>query len=137
VTRESKQRGTGKHMSHDVTVDRVAKVTEAARLARKAVLFQSGRCGGRIARAMEQVSELSGIEFGSLKMLWERPNELKSVDGFVLDTLRQINGFLEALANNVRQFLSETATDLEKRGDPCARIVRKAADLAGVEKVSP
>lgn len=125
MTRQSKRRATGKDMTQDVTVDAAAKMT------RRIVLYQAGKCGGRIERALEQISQLCGVEYGSLKMLWSRPHELKSVNGRILDTLRHFDEYIRTLADRERTIIEETALDLEKRGSPAARIARKALEMAG------
>jgi hypothetical protein len=111
-------------MTPDETVD------DARRMTRRIVLFQAGKCGGKIEQAMGQVSDLCGVGFGSLKMLWSRSKELKSVDGRILKRLEQFDAYIDALESRERDLIAETAEDLAARNHPAAWVARKMLEMA-------
>jgi hypothetical protein len=111
-------------------------VEEAARLTKKIVQHERGKCGGGLDLAFYRVSAKWGVDEGPLRMLWKRAGELKAVKGHILDRLRQIDEVLNTAAERERTILAETAQLLEERGSSAAWLARKAADLAGEKEVS-
>lgn len=106
-------------------------VEEAARLTRRLVEFERGRCGGRTDQALHRLSAVWGIDSGSVRQLWKRAQHLTFVKAHILDRLRQANEVIATAAQREREILADTARILEERGSSAAWLARQAADLAG------
>jgi hypothetical protein len=110
-----------------------ATVEISARRMRKLVEFERGQCGGDLDVAQYRVSAKWGFEPGTVKMLWKRWRELKSVKAHVFERLRHADEWLEARAAREREITKDVADALERRGSPAARLARQIAELASEE----
>lgn len=107
-------------------------VEEAQRLVRKLVKFEMSRSGVDKETALERATTIWKVEASAVRAAWKRRNR-KSVKSRVMDRLRQMDEYIEALASKHRAAIHQTADDLEKSGSRAAGVARFAADMVGTE----
>lgn len=110
-----------------------ASVEEAQRLVRKLVKFEKSRSGVDTETALENATTLWKVEASVVKAAWKRRFR-KSIKSHVMDRLREVDEYIDALAQRQREAIYQTAEDLEKSRSRAARIARVAADMVGTKE---